>query len=84
MSNCSASSQTVNGHSYSVPAFNHGSSANPTVAVAISNGSQTYQQTFNCSNGAVSTSGSESNVANSCNAGYSWNGTSCAANAWSS
>lgn len=66
--NCAASAQTVNGRSYSVPAFNHATTVSTNSSSAVSGGSQTYSQTFACTNGAVSTSGTETAGSVSCTA----------------
>jgi len=61
--------QTVNGHSYSLSAFNNGNTlAGASAAVTVTGGTQTYSQTFLCTDGAVSTSGSETAGAVTCSA----------------
>lgn len=70
--NCSVSTQTVNGHSYSLSAFNNGNTlAGASAAVTVTGGTQTYSQTFLCTDGAVSTSGPETAGTLTCTAaGY--------------
>ena len=58
--NCAAGTQTVNGHSYSLSAFNNGNTlAGTSAAVAVTGGNLTYSQTFLCTDGAVTTNGTE-------------------------
>ncbi|MDD5770143.1 MAG: hypothetical protein PHE25_04180 [Candidatus Gracilibacteria bacterium] len=75
--NCSSSIQIINGRTYTVTAFNHQFTTTSNSTSSITNGTQVYRQSFYCNNGIVSTYGSESLIANSCNSGYGWNGTSC-------
>lgn len=78
-SNCSASTQTVGAHTYTVAAINHNFSTTSTVTLPISNGTQTYNQIFQCSNATVSPYQTEWTTAVTCDSGYVWNGTSCVA-----
>ena len=80
--NCAAGTQTVNGHSYSLAAFNNGNTlAGTSAAVAVTGGNQTYSQTFLCTDGAVSTNGTETPGALTCtSAGYANVGGVCLPN----
>lgn len=80
--NCAVSTQTVNGHSYSLAAFNNGNTlAGTSAAVTVTGGNQTYFQTFACADGAVSTSGSETAGTLTCTAvGYASLGGTCVPN----
>lgn len=66
--NCAASTQTVNGRSYSVGAFNHGATVSANSSSAVTGGSRAYSQNFSCANGAVSTSGAEAAGSVTCTA----------------
>lgn len=78
-SDCTASSQTINGHVYAVSAINNGASGPFTSVVSIAGGSVTYTQSFACSLGTISTSGGETASAPTCSAGYQVSGASCVA-----
>lgn len=73
---CAASTQTINWHSYTVPAMANGltSSGITSAQVAISNGTITYTQAFSCSAWTISTNWSESAIVPACNSWYtpSW------------
>ena len=75
--NCSTTTQLVNTHSYSVPVFNHATTTTVTSVNPISYGSRTFQQTFACATGNVTSTGVESNTANTCNVGYTYSAGSC-------
>ena len=57
--NCAASTQTVNGRTYSVGAIANGATLAVSSSSAVTGGTQAYSQTFACADGAVSTSGGE-------------------------
>lgn len=78
--NCAASTQTVNGRSYSVPAFNHGATASANSSSAVLGGNQAYSQNFSCTNGVVATNGSETAGAVTCSTNFVLNGAQCLAN----
>ncbi|MFZ3232245.1 MAG: fibrinogen-like YCDxxxxGGGW domain-containing protein, partial [Patescibacteria group bacterium] len=66
---CPAGTQTVNGHPYPLAAFNNGNAlAGTSAAVTVTGGTQTYSQTFLCTDGAVSVSGSETAGTVTCSA----------------
>ena len=77
--NCSATNMTINGKTYAVPSIKHNFSAVVYTHKAIANGTENYKQTFVCNNGTVQASGSEEKISQTCNAGYSWNGSQCVA-----
>ena len=77
--NCSATNMTINGKTYAVPSIKHNFSAVVYTHKAIANGTENYKQTFVCNNGTVQKSGSEEKISQTCNAGYSWNGSQCVA-----
>ena len=77
--NCSATNMTINGRTYAVPSIKHNFSAVVHTHQAIANGTENYKQTFVCNNGTVQVSGSEEKISQTCNAGYSWNGSQCVA-----
>ncbi|EKE30023.1 MAG: hypothetical protein ACD_2C00057G0003 [uncultured bacterium (gcode 4)] len=77
-SNCVASTQTVNWHSYSLSAFNHSTTQSKSTTIAISNGNRTYTQVFSCDFGNISPSWTESDSPD-CNTNYTWNWWSCVA-----
>ena len=77
--NCSATNMTINGRTYAVPSIKHNFSAVVYTHKAIANGTENYKQTFVCNNGTVQKSGSEEKISQTCNAGYSWNGSQCVA-----
>ena len=77
--NCSATNMTINGKTYAVPSIKHNFSAVVYSHKAITNGTENYKQTFTCNNGTVQASGSEEKISQTCNAGYSWNGSQCVA-----
>ena len=77
--NCSATNMTINGKIYAVPSIKHNFSAVVHAHQSIANGTENYKQTFVCNNGTVQASGSEEKISQTCNAGYSWNGSQCVA-----
>ena len=77
--NCSATNMTINGKTYAVPSIKHNFSAVVHAHQSIANGTENYKQTFVCNNGTVQASGSEEKISQTCNAGYSWNGSQCVA-----
>ena len=77
--NCSATNMTINGKTYAVPSIKHNFSAVVHTHQSIANGTENYKQTFVCNNGTVQASGSEEKISQTCNAGYSWNGSQCVA-----
>ena len=77
--NCSATNMTINGKTYAVPSIKHNFSAVVHTHQSIANGTENYKQTFVCNNGTVQKSGSEEKISQTCNAGYSWNGSQCVA-----
>ena len=77
--NCSATNMTINGKTYAVPSIKHNFSAVVYTHQSIANGTENYKQTFVCNNGTVQASGSEEKISQTCNAGYSWNGSQCVA-----
>ena len=77
--NCSATNMTINGKTYAVPSIKHNFSAVVYTHKTITNGTENYKQTFVCNNGTVQASGSEEKISQTCNAGYSWNGSQCVA-----
>ena len=77
--NCSATNMTINGKTYAVPSIKHNFSAVVYTHQAIANGTENYKQTFVCNNGTVEASGPEEKISQTCNAGYSWNGSQCVA-----
>ena len=77
--NCSATNMTINGKTYAVPNIKHNFSAVVHTHQSIANGTENYKQTFVCNNGTVQASGSEEKISQTCNAGYSWNGSQCVA-----
>ena len=77
--NCSATNMTINGKIYAVPSIKHNFSAVVHTHQSIANGTENYKQTFVCNNGTVQKSGSEEKISQTCNAGYSWNGSQCVA-----
>ena len=77
--NCSATNMTINGKIYAVPSIKHNFSAVVHTHQSIANGTENYKQTFVCNNGTVQASGSEEKISQTCNAGYSWNGSQCVA-----
>ena len=77
--NCSATNMTINGKTYAVPSIKHNFSAVVYTHKAIANGTENYKQTFVCNNGTVEASGPEEKISQTCNAGYSWNGSQCVA-----
>ena len=77
--NCSATNMTINGKTYAVPSIKHNFSAVVHTHQSIANGTENYKQTFVCNNGTVQPSGSEEKISQTCNAGYSWNGSQCVA-----
>ena len=77
--NCSATNMTINGKTYAVPSIKHNFSAVVHTHQAIANGTENYKQTFVCNNGTVEASGPEEKISQTCNAGYSWNGSQCVA-----
>ena len=70
---------TINGKTYAVPSIKHNFSAVVHTHQAIANGTENYKQTFVCNNGTVEASGPEEKISQTCNAGYSWNGSQCVA-----
>ncbi len=61
--NCDATTEIVNGHTYSVPAIDYGLSTGVTSAsYSISNGDATSDQTFVCNDGPVNVRGGERNL----------------------
>ncbi|MDP2103966.1 MAG: hypothetical protein Q8K26_03530, partial [Candidatus Gracilibacteria bacterium] len=77
---CTASTRTVNTHSYSIPLFNNATTTSVvSSAVAIANGTVTYTQVFACAMSAVNISGIETIGTPTCNAGYQVSGSSCVA-----
>ena len=77
--NCSATNMTINGKIYAVPSIKHNFSAVVHTHQSIANGTENYKQTFVCNNGTVQASGPEEKISQTCNAGYSWNGSQCVA-----
>ena len=77
--NCSATNMTINRKTYAVPSIKHNFSAVVHAHQSIANGTENYKQTFVCNNGTVQASGSEEKISQTCNAGYSWNGSQCVA-----
>ena len=77
--NCSATNMTINGKTYAVPSIKHNFSAVVHAHQSIANGTENYKQTFVCNNGTVQANGSEEKISQTCNAGYSWNGSQCVA-----
>ena len=77
--NCSATNMTINGKTYAVPSIKHNFSAVVHTHQSIANGTENYKQTFVCNNGTVQASGPEEKISQTCNAGYSWNGSQCVA-----
>ena len=77
--NCSATNMTINRKTYAVPSIKHNFSAVVHTHQSIANGTENYKQTFVCNNGTVQASGSEEKISQTCNAGYSWNGSQCVA-----
>ena len=77
--NCSATNMIINGKTYAVPSIKHNFSAVVHAHQSIANGTENYKQTFVCNNGTVQASGSEEKISQTCNAGYSWNGSQCVA-----
>ncbi len=77
--NCSATNMIINGKTYAVPSIKHNFSAVVHAHQTIANGTENYKQTFVCNNGTVQASGSEEKISQTCNAGYSWNGSQCVA-----
>ena len=77
--NCSATNMAINGKTYAVPSIKHNFSAVVHAHQSIANGTENYKQTFVCNNGTVQASGSEEKISQTCNAGYSWNGSQCVA-----
>jgi len=73
---CTASTQTINTHVYTIPAIWYWSSAVATTGISIANGTLNYTQSFTCSAGTLSATGSESSWA-ACNASYTRNWTAC-------
>ncbi len=83
--NCNASTQTINGHTYSTPLINHGASsaitsAQVSVATVCAGNYVTYNQTFSCFNGAISTSGGETTNSTVCWANFHLTTSTCTAN----
>ncbi len=75
---CDASTETVGGHTYNVPAIEDGlSDVVTSVAYSISNGQATSTQTFVCNRTIISTSGGETPTITSCNTNYYNNGSAC-------
>ena len=77
--NCSATNMTINGKTYAVPSIKHNFSSVVHAHQSIANGTENYKQTFVCNNGTVQASGPEEKISQTCNAGYSWNGSQCVA-----
>ncbi|MEF2175367.1 MAG: type II secretion system protein [Candidatus Absconditabacteria bacterium] len=69
--NCEPTSQTVNGHIYSLGPINHGVSSTVTSnAITIANGEITYSNLFLCNLGIITASGTETTNTPTCNSGY--------------
>ncbi len=78
--NCSASTQTINTHTYAISGFNNATTTAVTTApIAISQGTITYTQVFACSLGTTTSFGSETTNTPSCSSGYTPSGSSCIA-----
>lgn len=79
--NCSASTQTVNGRTYSVGTISNGATLASSSSSVVNGGTRAYSQTFLCTDGAVSASGAETEGAVTCSAaGYVLIGGSCVPN----
>ncbi|MFZ3233302.1 MAG: fibrinogen-like YCDxxxxGGGW domain-containing protein [Patescibacteria group bacterium] len=74
---CSATSKTVNGRSYSVPAMTNGTAAPVAFNTPVTGGNVAYSQDFSCSNGTVTTSGAETGGSTVCLSGYSLISAAC-------
>lgn len=74
---CSATSKTVNGRSYSVPAIANGATVPVTFNAPVTGGNVTYSQDFSCSNGTVAASGTETGGSTACLSGYSLISAAC-------
>lgn len=75
--NCSASTQTVNGRTYSVGAVSNGATLAASSSSNVTGGTQAYSQTFVCADGAVTVSGAETAGAVACSADFGLNSNVC-------
>lgn len=66
-----------NGRTYNVSAIKHNFSATSYSTRTIANGVENYKQNFACDNATVSPLGQEEKISVTCNAGYTYNGSSC-------
>lgn len=63
---CFASTQTHNGHQYSIPAVANGGVVSADSQVAVTDGFRTYRQSFTCTNGILAASATETDMGTTC------------------